>query len=91
MPCVTCCTKHSISISLIFKTALYNRCHYCPHFTVKDAESQRCYLRRDFPGGLVVKNLPSNAEDAGLIPGLGTKIPHAIGQLSPCAATTEPA
>ena len=24
-----------------------------------------------FPGGLVVKNLPANAGDAGLIPGLG--------------------
>ena len=27
-----------------------------------------------FPGGPVVKNLPSNAEDAGSIPGQGTKI-----------------
>ena len=42
-----------------------------------------------FPGGPVVKNLPSNAGDAGSIPGQGTKIPHATGQLSPCAATTE--
>ena len=33
------------------------------------------------------KNPPSNA---GLIPGRGTKIPHAMGQLSPCTATTEP-
>ena len=24
-----------------------------------------------FPGGTVVKNLPANAEDLGLIPGLG--------------------
>ena len=30
----------------------------------------------DFPGGPVVKNLPSNAEDMGLIPGRGIKIPH---------------
>ena len=45
---------------------------------------------RDFPGGPVVKNPPSNAGDAGLIPGQGTKLPHATGQLSPCAATTEP-
>ena len=36
----------------------------------------------DFPGGPVVKNLPSNAGDAGSIPGQGTKIPHAAGQLS---------
>ena len=45
---------------------------------------------RDFPGGPVVKNLPSNAGDTGSIPGRGTKIPHAAGQLSPHAATTEP-
>ena len=45
----------------------------------------------DFPGGPVVKNPPSNAGDAGLIPGWGTKIPHAAGQLSPHTVTTEPA
>jgi len=28
-------------------------------------------LAVDFPGGLVVKNPPASAEDAGLIPGLG--------------------
>ena len=39
----------------------------------------------DFSGGPVVKNLPSNAGDAGSIPGRGTKIPHALGQLSTCA------
>ena len=38
----------------------------------------------DFPGGSVVKNLPANARDAGLIPGAG-KIAHAPGQLSPRA------
>ena len=31
---------------------------------------------RDFPGGPVVKTLPSNVEGAGLIPDWGTKIPH---------------
>ena len=31
----------------------------------------------DFPGGKVVKTLPFNAGGAGLIPDLGTKIPHA--------------
>ena len=45
---------------------------------------------RDFPGGPVVENPPSNAGDVGSIPGQRTKIPHAVGQLSPCAATTEP-
>ena len=40
---------------------------------------------RDFPGGSVVKNLPSNAGDVAMIPGPETKIPHAAGQLSLCA------
>ena len=40
--------------------------------------------RKDFPGGPVVKNPPSNAGDVGSIPGGGTKIPYAAGQLSPC-------
>ena len=39
-------------------------------------------LTKDFSGGLVVKNLPSKAADAGSIPGQGTKIPRAAGQLS---------
>ena len=43
----------------------------------------------DFPGGPVVKNMPSNAGERGLIPGWGTKIPHAARQLSPNATTTE--
>ena len=37
----------------------------------------------------MVKNPPSNAGEAGSIPGQGTKIPHAVGQLSPCATTTK--
>ena len=41
----------------------------------------------DFPGGTEVKNLPANAGDMGLIPGL---IPHAAEQLSLCSTTTEP-
>ena len=44
---------------------------------------------RDFPGGPVVKNPPSNAGDTGLIPGRGTKVPHTTGQLSPHATNTE--
>ena len=34
-------------------------------------------LPGDFPGGPVIKNLPSNAGDMGLIPGQRTKIPQA--------------
>ena len=45
----------------------------------------------DFPGDPVVKNPPSNAGDVGSLPGQGTKIPHASGQLSPHTSTTEPA
>ena len=37
----------------------------------------------------MVKNPPSNAGDVGSIPGGGTKIPHALGQLSPRATTIE--
>ena len=37
----------------------------------------------------MVKNLPSNAGDTSWIPGRGTKIPHAVGQLSPHGATRE--
>ena len=33
---------------------------------------------RDFPDGPVVKTSPSNAGSAGLIPGRGAKIPHAL-------------
>ena len=46
--------------------------------------------RQDFPGGPVIKNLPCNEGDVGSIPGQGTKIPHALEQLSLCATTTEP-
>ena len=44
----------------------------------------------DFPGGPVVKNPPSNAGDAGSIPGWETRLSQAAGQLSPWATTTEP-
>ena len=43
----------------------------------------------DFPGGPVVKDSPCNAEDV-VIPGQRTKIPLAVGKLSPSATTTEP-
>ena len=37
----------------------------------------------------MVKNPPSNAGDVGSIPDPETRIPHATGQLSPPATTTE--
>ena len=54
-------------------------------------KGQRVQGSGDLPGGQVVKNLPANAGDTSLILGLGTKIPHAAGQLDPCTKTTEPA
>ena len=47
------------------------------------------YNYEDFPGGPVVKNPPSNVGDKGSIPGRGTKIPHAVEQLSLRTSTTE--
>ena len=35
----------------------------------------------------MVKNTPSKAGDPGLIPGWGTKIPYAEGQLNPSSTT----
>ena len=47
-------------------------------------------LRRDLPGGPVVKNLSVNAGDMGSVPGLGTKIPHARRQPSLCSTQEKP-
>jgi len=42
-------------------------------------------MARDFHGGPVVKNSPYNSWDKGSMPGQGTEILHAMGQLSQCA------
>ena len=57
--------------------------------TARDPQPSKMKQYQDFPGGPVVKNSRSNAGDAGLIPGRGTKIPHAAGQLIPRTTTTE--
>ena len=44
----------------------------------------------DFLGGPVVKDPLSNAEDSNSIPGQGTTIPQASGQLNLLVLTTEP-
>ena len=51
---------------------------------IRHAANERRYkrTRRDFPGSPVVKNLPPNAGDPGLLPKWRTKIPHAAEQLS---------
>ena len=41
------------------------------------------------PGDPVVENLSSNARHTGSVPGWGTKISHAAGQLSLLAANRE--
>ena len=43
----------------------------------------------DFPNGPVVKDLSCNAGNMGSIPGRGTKIPQATGQLSLQVTTRE--
>ena len=48
-------------------------------------------VSRGPPGGPAAESPPSSAGDVGLIPGRRTKTPHAVGQLSLCLATTEPA
>ena len=61
---------------------LLNACHATWHL-----EEQDCW---DFPGGPMVEIHPSNAGDAGSIPGWGTKIAQATEQLSLHTATSEP-
>ena len=46
--------------------------------------------KRALPRGPVVKNVPCNAGNSGLIQVGGIKIPHALGQLRPLATATEP-
>jgi len=53
------------------------------------AEKFRKFSLETYPGVPVVTNPPCNARDTGSIPGPGTKIPHAKGQLRPSTATTE--
>ena len=58
---------------------------------VKDANTfSKKASHRDFPCGPLVKNPLSSAGNPGSITGLGTKIPHASGELNLCTATTEP-
>ena len=44
---------------------------------MRHGQKKKTKQKRDFPGGPVVKNPPSNAGEVGSIPGQGTKIPHA--------------
>ena len=59
----------------------------------------RCNRVRDFPAGPLVKNLPSNAGDMGLIPGWGIRSHMSLGnkagvpelERTLCAAMKAPA
>ena len=62
---------------------------YNEHLHTLHLDSSRLHTHWDFPGGPVVKNPPSNAGYVGSIPGQGTKIPYAAGQLSPRATPRE--
>ena len=56
--------------------------HSNPVIKLRSPTLQAVSLPPELPG-LVVKNLPCSTGDAGSIPGWQTKIPRAMGQLSP--------
>ena len=62
----------------------------CIHKHIQYMKKLKTRFMRYLPGGPVVKNPSCNAGDAGLIPGCGTKIPHAVGQRCLRAATHAP-
>ena len=55
---------------------------YKPRDLALASPRKRCCPSWDFPGDPAVKNPPSNVGDSGLIPAPGSKIPHALRQLS---------
>jgi len=69
---------------MIYSPALF----LCPGSTFRIIAFQESH--RGFPGGPVVKNPPCSAGAVGLIPGWGTKIPHATKPLNLSVATVEP-
>ena len=78
--------KNHMIISIDAKKAFDKIQHPLMIKTLKKVGIEGTYLNtighRDFPGGTVVKNLPANAQDMGLIHVSG-KIPHAAEQLGP--------
>ena len=76
------CSTPLISKEMQIKTTV----RYHPTFLRMAAIKKQ---NRDFFSGPVVKNLPPNAGEVGSIPGRGTKIPQATGQLSRSTTTGE--
>ena len=60
-------------------------------YTYKDKIDfkSKTVTRWDFPGGPVVKTLPSSAGGEGSITGQGAKIPHALGPINQKHKTEE--
>ena len=65
------------------KVLLYSTGNYIQYLVINHNGKEYEKEYRDLPGGPMVKTPSSKAGDAGSIPGRGTKIPHATGQLSP--------
>ena len=76
-----------IFIWLVESSLCRSTCSCVPCISCEPELELKSVCVRDFPGGPVVGSPPSSVGDAGSIPGQGTKIPHAMGQLSPRAAT----
>ena len=75
-----------------FLVTLYIRNSTLPTISPKSPSCLALVAERacwDFLGGLMVMSPPSNAGDAGLVPGHRTKVLHAAGQLSLHATTRE--
>ena len=70
---------HIDKVQLVQHVKLKSGRTSCPEaaLIIYPMNSFKSFLIRDFPGGPVVKTLPSNSGGAGSIPGQGAKIPHA--------------
>ena len=74
------CSPLKIKIRITIKPLkiFFGKRYVVDLFTEASLHILKCLIR-DFPGSPAVKNPPAIAGDMGLIPGPGTKIPHAWG------------
>ena len=86
IPCITFITE--IGIEGALEQERKNKSEYSFfHLGKRKGKFIQRWTKQNYPGGSVVKNMPANAEDMGLIPGLGrSDMPW--GQLSPCPTIT---